>query len=66
MYLDSYCEIIGILHSIRKEELGIKAVIIIQKEIILPLDPIDLKLFLGKHVQIFNNNGTYIIKERVP
>jgi hypothetical protein len=66
MYLDPYCEIIGILHSIRKEELGTKAVIIIQKEIIFPLDHKDLKLFLGKHVQIFNNNGKYIIKEWVP
>jgi hypothetical protein len=66
MYLDPYCEIIGILHSIHKDELGTKAVITINKEIILPLAPKNLKNFLGKHVQIFNNNGTYIIKERVP
>ena len=65
MYLDPYCEIIGILHTISKEELDTKAVIMIQKEIIFPLYPKDLKLFLGKHVQIFNNNGTYIIKEWV-
>lgn len=63
MYLDPYCEIIGILHSISKEELGTKAVITVQKEIILPIDPDELETFQGKRIQIFNNNGKYIIKE---
>jgi len=63
MYLDPYSEIIGILHTISEIPYGAKAVIIIQKEIILSINPGELKPLLGKHVRIFNNNGEFIIKE---
>jgi len=66
MYLDSYQEIIGILHDIHTHPMGIEIIIITQKKVVLPVDADKINRFLGKRIRIFNNNGTYIIKEWVP
>lgn len=63
MYLNPYCEIIGTLYDIKEDPLGIKAVFMMQRELLLPVDPKKLKTLLGKRIRIFNNNGTDIIKE---
>ena len=65
MQLNSNQEIVGILHSVEKEDACCKLKFTCTKEIELPSNAVQLQQLMslvGRRIGVFNYDGTYLVR----